>query len=278
MNVYAHWQTQRDVLRQRLDSVSDLGQAVSHVRHALLQTEQNALAEIPDDVLRQQTGLLFACLKSSAGLLEVRVASQVWVPQKRTERPNRRALLPRLLSPALLLPLLVLFYTKGQWLGFALCAASVACALWALIAGSKASPAAQDEVRVTLRPDPDALLSALDEQMRAIDRQINDFLYLNEQLRGNAKCADGAALSRAADLLEALYECDPEQRAPAEVSARALLASLGLQALDYTEENSRLFNALPSKTETRTLSPAIVSAQDHRLLRRGTAAVRMGAA
>lgn len=278
MNVYAHWQAQRDVLRQRLDSVTDLGQAVSHVRHALLQTEQNALADIPDDILRQQTGLLFACVKSSAGLLEARVASQVWVPQKQAEKPKNRALLPRLLCPALLIPLLVFFYTKGQWLWFSLCAASVVCALWAQIALSKAPQAAQDEARVTLKPDPDALLSALDEQMRAIDRQIGDLEYLNEQLRGNAECMDGAALSRAADLIEALYECDPEQRGPAEASARALLAGMGLQALDYTEETRRLFNALPSKTETRTLSPAIISAQDQRLLRRGTAAVRMGAA
>lgn len=278
MNVFAHWQTQRDPLRQRLHSVSDLGQAVSHVRHALLQTEQNALAEIPDDVLRQQTGLLFACLKSSANLLEVRVASQVWIPQKQPGVQKKRRLLPLFLFFVLLLPLFISFYQKGQWLSFSLCAASLACALWALVPRGKAPLPLQDEVRVTLKPDPDALLAALDEQMRSIDRQINDFVYLNEQLRGNTECADGVSLSRAADLLEALYECDPEQRTAAEASARALLASLGLQAVDYTEENSRLFNALPSKTETRTLSPAIVSAEDHRLLKRGVAAVRIGAA
>ena len=74
--------------------------------------------------------------------------------------------------------------------------------------------------------------------------------------------------------MEALCGCDPEARE----AAGRLLAELGLGALDYSEENRRLFNALPSKSETRTLAPAIVSLEDQRLLRRGTAAVRTGAA
>ena len=90
--------------------------------------------------------------------------------------------------------------------------------------------------------------------------------------------AGNATLARAADLMEALYECDGEVRETAGEAARKLLAGLGLTALDYTEENRRLFNALPSKSETRTLSPAIVSLEDRRLLRRGTAAVRTDAA
>ena len=82
----------------------------------------------------------------------------------------------------------------------------------------------------------------------------------------------------AADLMEALYECEGEVPEAAGEAARKMLAVMGLTALDYTEENRRLFNALPSKSETRTLSPAIVSLEDRRLLRRGTAAVRTDAA
>ena len=78
--------------------------------------------------------------------------------------------------------------------------------------------------------------------------------------------------------MEALYESDGEDMEGAHEAAKRLLSSLGLQAVDYSNETSRLFNALPSKTVTRTLSPAIVSAQDHQLLRRGTAAVRIDAA
>lgn len=98
--------------------------------------------------------------------------------------------------------------------------------------------------------------------MRAIDRSLNDLAYLNEQLRGGLQTADAATLARAADLMEALYECDGEVPEAAGEAARKMLAVMGLTALDYTEENRRLFNALPSKSETRTLSPAIVSLED----------------
>ena len=131
-------------------------------------------------------------------------------------------------------------------------------------------------MRVVLKPDVERLLTLMDRQMRAIDRSLNDLAYLNEQLRGGLQTADAATLARAADLMEALYECDGEVREAAGEAARRMLAGLG--ALDYTEENRRLFNALPSKSETRTLSPAIVSLEDRRLLRRGTAAVRTDAA
>ena len=133
-------------------------------------------------------------------------------------------------------------------------------------------------MRVVLKPDVERLLTLMDRQMRAIDRSLNDLAYLNEQLRGGLQTADAATLARAADLMEALYECDGEVPEAAGEAARKMLAVMGLTALDYTEENRRLFNALPSKSETRTLSPAIVSLEDRRLLRRGTAAVRTDAA
>lgn len=280
MNVYDLWQIQREPLRPLLtNDTPDVARSVSQVRHAILQTEQNALAELQDDVLRQQAGLLFSCLKNALGLLEIHTAAQVWVPQKAPAKPERSERLPVLLCLAFLIPPLIFLYAKTEWLWFALGLSGAICGLWALVRRPKESfGLPQDEARVTLTLDAERLLSLLDEQMRAIDRQIRDFAYLNDQLRGNAECADTASLARAADLMEALYECDPGERAPAEEAARNLLAGLGLRALDYSEENCRLFNALPSKTETRTLSPAIVSTQDHRLLKRGTAAVRMGAA
>ena len=88
-----------------------------------------------------------------------------------------------------------------------------------------------------------------------------------------------AALSESGVTVYATHGCTAEEYH--DYLCRALkmcIRDRGLGALDYTEENRRLFNALPSKSETRTLSHDIVSLEDRRLLRRGTAAVRTDAA
>ena len=133
----------------------------------------------------------------------------------------------------------------------------------------------QEEARVTFRPDPDRLFAILDGQLRAADRYIKDFACLNDQMKSGTNQTDEAAINRAADLMGVLYECCDEDRAAMQEASDRLLAALGLQAVDYSGETSRFFNALPSKTVTRTISPAIIAVQDQRLLRRGTAAVRM---
>ena len=212
--------------------------------------------------------------------MEANIATQVWVPQKAAATPSRARLAPLAAAAAIQLALCCYGYFKGDaiiWL--AALAALIVCAA-ALIAWRKKARACvqQDEARVTLKPDLDRLFTLLDGQVRSVDRSLNDFAYLNEQLRGGADLADTAALTRAAGLMEALYDFDSVAATPALDAARNLLSSLGLCVLDYSSENQRLFNALPSKSETRTLSPAILSAQDHRLLRRGTAAVRINAA
>lgn len=44
MTIYEHWQTQRETLRAKLQDKPDTSSVIYEVRHALLQTEQNALA------------------------------------------------------------------------------------------------------------------------------------------------------------------------------------------------------------------------------------------
>ena len=157
-------------------------------------------------------------------------------------------------------------------------------ALAALIAGSAAllterrkgrKAAGHDEVRVTLQPDVERLLAVLDGQLRAIDRCANDFAYLNDSLRGREQ-GSSAMAERLADLMETVYDLSGDERDEMAGAVDGLLNGLGFRAMEYSEENSRLFTVLPSKNETRTLSPAIVSAEDFRLIRRGTAAVRQG--
>lgn len=278
-NVFDHWQAQKPALRTALEEQTDLAGAADQVRHALLQTEQNALAEMTDDVLRQQAGLLMSLLKTSVGLVDCQASAQVWTPRRQADKPATRAGIA-LWSAALLIQLVLggYCYLKGLTPGWLFALAALLVGAWALVRERRRPPMPEDELRVILKPDVERLLALMDRQMRAIDRSLNDLAYLNEQLRGGPQTADASTLARAADLMEALYECDGEVREAAGEAARRMLAGMGLGALDYTEENRRLFNALPSKSETRTLSPAIVSLEDRRLLRRGTAAVRTDAA
>lgn len=279
MNVLNHWEQQKQALRPALEEQPDMGGVVYQVRHALLQTEQNALAEITDDALRQQAGVLMSGLKTSVGLLEANITTKVWVRQKAAGHSKRRGAYTLWIIAALVQTLVGVYcYFKGfalAWIG----ALAVLLLSVAALVSMRPKPAQQDdEMRITLRPDIERLLGLLDGQVRAVDRALNDFSYLNDQLRGGSEGADPATLARAADLMEALYESDSVADAPAFEAARRILESMGLCALEYSEENRRLFNALPSKSETRTLSPAILTREDGKLLRRGTAAVRIDAA
>lgn len=274
-----YWDEQREVLRSSLNVQAPMSDILYRVRHALLQTEQNALAEMNDDVLRQQASVLMNVLKGSLGFLEAHTAGQVWIAQKTQSK--------KVTSPSFWLYALMAFAAlilwcslKKQWIALVLGATAIVLGFAGFMIERKTATAAipKDEVRSTVQLDLNAMLNVLDCQICAMDRYLNDFSYLNDQARGSAENADPITLSRAAELMEALYDWEESERSCAEEAARSLLDRLGLQAIDYSEEHSRLFNALPSKSTTRTLSPAIVSAQDQRLLRRGTAAVRIDAA
>ena len=277
MSAFECWEEQRESLRAALKEQPSVPDQVYAIRHALMQTEQNTLAQQSDEILRQQMGVLFSLVKGSISFLETPVAVTSWVAQsRREEKTGGKAWL------VVLTALLMIFsglccYFRGIVLGWI-------SALAALIAGAAAlllerrknrKPAGHEEVRVTLQPDVERLLAVLDGQMRAIDRCANDFTYLNDSLRGHEQ-GSSATAERLADLMEAVYELDGDEREEVSGAAEGLLNGLGFRAVTYSGENSRLFTVLPSKNETRTLSPAIVSAEDFRLIRRGTAAVRQG--
>lgn len=274
MSIWEHWQVQKKLLRPKLAEQPDMAGVAFQVRHALAQTEQYALAELEDDVLRQQAGVLLGALKTSVGLLETPIAAQTWTVQRQNEGSRENRLL-RQIAFGLLLALVLWCGWKKLWLGAAIGACSL---ILSAVSHFTRPKAANDEMRVSLKPDIDRLLILLDGQLRAAERALNDFTYLNDQLRSGNGGADSSSAARAADLMEALYACESEARAEAEEAAERLLGCLGLRAVAYSEENSRYFSTLPSKQITRTLSPAILSVQEHRLIRRGTAAVRTDAA
>ena len=279
MSILQHWQQQKDALRSALKEGMPPSEVLYHTRHALLQTEQNALAEMEDHTLRQQAGILLSSLKGALGLLEAHTAGQTWIAQKASKTTGFMGKHWRI-AFALLAACAVWCGFRDEWIAMALSLAGVAAALFALIREKKTHslPVFQDEQMVTVHVDIDRMLSVLDAQMRAFDRYLDDFAYLNEQAGGASGAADPAVISRAVGLMEALYDCSEEERAPVEEAARQLLLRLGLETVDYSDDTSRLFNALPSKCVTRTLSPAILSVADKQLLRRGTAAVRIDAA
>lgn len=251
-----------------------MSSVVNEVRHSLLQTEQNTMAEMQDETLRQQTGILMSNIKEAVALMDVSVSHQVWVAQKAEEKGKHTVNLFALLAAIILIIVTVIAYLQNLWFLFG---ANIAMMILGIIAvitqrknGGSAIP--QDKVNVTITPDTDKLLKCLDRQMNAADRYLKDFSTLNDQLRGG-EGASSTLITRAAEMAEALFECDEANRQPAEEAAANLLSAMGLTMLRYSGENSGYFNILPSKKHTRTLSPAILSSRDHKLLRRGSAAV-----
>lgn len=161
MSAFECWEEQRESLRAALKDQTSVADQVYAIRHALMQTEQNTLAQQSDEVLRQQMGVLFSLVKGSVGFLETPVAATSWVAQSRkAEKQSGKAWL------VVLTALLMIFsglccYFRGIVLGWV-------SALAALIAGSAAllterrksrKATGHDEVRVTLQPDVERLLA-----------------------------------------------------------------------------------------------------------------------
>ena len=279
MSAHQHWITQREQLRAALRNAGDTASATHVVRHAIAQVEQNTMAEQADDLLRQQTGILFSCVKGSLNLLDIAMITQVWQAQSQGGRPKERKRWLWLLVPSLLVQLAVAaygYYTLRQpllWVGMAISLGATVASLWIARRKTHASIEPTDALKVTAKPDEEKLYAAIESQMKAIDRYIHDFSYLNEQNTLN----QGGELHHAAmfsDLLQSIGECEGEAAPEAQAIAEQLLLTTGARAVAYSPEVARLFTVLPSLGETRTITPALVSQQDGALLARGAAAVR----
>lgn len=282
MSAYLCWCAQRDALRESLKTADAASAAASLTRHTLAQVEQNAMAEQTDDLLRQQTGILFSCVKMSLNLLDISVTTKVWVAQSLSQKPKRNPVGALALALACVLLALVcwLAYTRGEVLVWApLLLALVALGFgWAVLSQKrKTETIPDDRLRVTAIPDADKLFPAIDAQMKAIDRFINDFVFLNEQSALMRRTPDQEQIALLADLLEAAQSLNSEESADVASAAELLLQSYGVRAEFYQPSQAGLFSILPSVSETRTLVPALLSLEDGSLLRRGTAAVLLPA-
>ena len=85
MSAFECWEEQRGSLRAALKEQPSVPDQVYAIRHALMQTEQNTLAQQSDEILRQQMGVLFSLVKGSVSFLETPVAVTSWVAQSRRE-------------------------------------------------------------------------------------------------------------------------------------------------------------------------------------------------
>lgn len=182
MSIVEIWQEQRGSLRSAITDRMSTSEVLYQVRHALLQTEQNALADLDDDVLRQQAGVLMSCLKGSLGLLEAHTAGKIWVAQKSEKSASPADSMWRFAACALAL-LAVYCGLNAEWIALALAAAGLGLGAAALIRERKnaSSVFPKDDVQATVSIDVDRMLSVLDSQMRAMDRYLTDFAYLNDQ-------------------------------------------------------------------------------------------------
>ncbi len=278
MSVYQHWLAQRERLRESLHDAGDTSTAYVF-RHAIAQIEQNTMAEQSDDLLRQQTGVLFSCVKQSLNLLDVPLTTKIWLAHTQAVKPSRERWSLLYALSILLQALVGLYgYSNGHALIWVPLAISMAATLFGLIVqrrSKKQSATQQDDMRVTAKPDSPMLLLAIEAQMKAIDRFINDFIYLNEQRDIGQNSPELRYASLLAEMIQVLYTCEGEAREEAVAAGERLLTAMGISAVPYTPESAYHFTILPSLDETRTLMPALISQKDGQLLARGTAAVIM---
>lgn len=276
MSAYDCWNEQKERLRKSLAQNQGQRQLSHAVRLAVAQVEQSAMAGQSDDTLRQQMGILFGLCKTCADWLDVTQTATTWTPvsAKQTKRKSGGRLVWTGIGLALQVAAGLYCYGKGWTLGWIAMAAAVVCAVAAVVTRPQTTEPVLEEMQVTVRPDLERLLGVMDALMRAIDRYMNDFAYLNEQVAGSgALNPDGRMAGLMAEMMEALYSCGDEAGSSATEAAIRTLKELGMEAVSYTPQTARLFTVLPSKTETATLSPAILSAKDGHLLRMGTAVV-----
>ncbi|MBR4067789.1 MAG: hypothetical protein IKK08_04075 [Clostridia bacterium] len=276
MTALENWQEQRPELIRELKNQQEIGDIIYSVRHAILQTEQNTLAVQTDDILRQQLGILFGLLKGSMSLLNIPAAATTWAPiaHKKKLRPG----FPFLMAAACILTAAgIWMYAKGDLLGWLLPLSTLVLGLIGLLLNSRARQKEEAgqaaNLRTTYSIDTEQLLGAIEAQIVMIDRCAADFAYLNQSIRQPTGSRGWQNLEAVSELLETIYAYDDDLRTQADDAIRQLLIEMGLEAVDFEPANENLFTQLPSKSMTRTLCPALLSTEDHHLLKRGTAVV-----
>ena len=118
--------------------------------------------------------------------------------------------------------------------------------------------------------EADKMTGALADLCRAADICLQDLDTIEKENRlRQESTADEALLSYFGELLEAEASGRQDLAQQSLEGAKDYLGALGIESLDYNEQNAVYFDVLPTLGEEKTLRPALI--KDGRLLRRGVA-------
>ena len=265
MNAISSWEKQAAALQNAVAAHSAQEAALPEYLRAMDKARSETMAAQPDEYLRQEAGILFEQAKQAGRLL-----TAVSAPENppRPARKENGALAIAGLAAAFLACAASLL--RGEWLAAGL---SLLAALSMLLPMLNGRPEqAQETVRAEVRAD--RLAAAGGAMARSIDGYLGDFAALNRQIAGNAGAGDPAALALCQELWESRGEGPDADNLIADKTIEYLLGRNGCEMRLYDDAHARAFSTLPSRSENRTIRPAIVERGTGTLVLRGLAAVR----
>lgn len=266
MNATSSWEKQARALEDAVAARPAPEAALPEYLRALDTVRRETMAAQPDDYLRQEAGILFEQAKQ-AGQLMTAVAAP-----KEEARPARKE--KQLLS---LVGMVAGFLAcaaallQGEWLIAAL-ALVAALALFLPVFSQRREEQKRAQARAEVRPE--RLVAEGTQMMRRIDGYMADFGALNRQIAGQAGGCDRNALALCQELWESRGEGPDADNLIADKSIEYLLTRNGCEMHLYDGAHAREFSTLPSRSENRTIRPAIVERGTGTLVLRGLAAVR----
>ena len=267
MKAEAAFEKRRDELAQRLSRADDAGEAMLAAVMTLEQVAADLAQQEDDGLSRQRQQAVLAVARSAPGMLRAaRAKAQLVMEEK---KPERRVTLIGI--GALIAGVLALWQALD---GHALAALLQVLGAGLIYFGALRQGGGV-KAQAAVYADEKDMLRAVGEVCRAADICVSD-LKLIEQDGARAHLtgtADEATIDLLASLLEAGASGRPEAALRSLDQVRTYMNLLGMEMLDYSEENAALFDVLPTLGEARTIRPAIL--QDGKVIRRGAAALKM---
>ena len=273
MNALTAFSHREEQLLAALRQAKDTEQAIAACAMALEQTACELAQDEQNDVARQRMQAVMACARRAPQMLRACAARGELVMEEpaeatKTEKLKKGA---KLLGGFLLAALAVYEVIEGKPV-FAALQLAGACLL--AFCGEKQS-GLNMKARGVAGVDPEAAVRLLRELCQAADVCVSD-LVLIEKEAGAARLsgtADEAMIDLLVSQLEAKASGRPEMAMRSLDRAEQYLHMLGVEVIFYSEAHAKLFDALPTMGEARTIRPALI--RDGQIIRRGTAALPM---
>ena len=281
MNAYTAFEHRRETLQAQLAQAQTIDEALSCCVMALEQVACELAQDEQDEQARQRQQAVMALARRAPQLLRgVTARGELVLEEPAIQEEAKQDKLRRygmLLGAGLLASLAVHELIKGETLFAALQLVGGALVLLCGMRQREMPADARVRARAAAIADAQALTRMLGELCQAADICVSDLMLLEHE--AGAARLSGTADEAMIDLLVALMEAKASGRD--ELAMRSLsqaeqyLRMLGVEIVPYSEESASLFDILPTMGEARTIRPALK--KDGALLRRGTAACRMGA-